>query len=377
MDFTFNDEQTAVREAVEGIFAGLVTPDRVEEVEATDDRVDRRLWAELAKADLLGLAIPTAHGGGGYGMVELCLLLEAQGKVVAPVPLWATLALGALPIAEFGSDALQAAVLPGVVAGDVLLTAALADVANDIAVGGDGRPSVTGTPTADGGLALTGTAASVSPAATWRPSRASWALGEPSNSSICLPHKKKRWIGYEMSAPMPPWRCWVAKTTRCPDSAANHEATLTDRAASNPWSRRQAACHVVTRTASVSMAASATRILVAWKVASGRPNCCRALRYSAVWATADSVTPTCRAHSPVQARSRIQSRTSAPFEGSPPASRSSAVTVTPANWRWGWISRLVVVARSMVTPADDGSTAATTMPASVATGTSTRVATWA
>ncbi len=50
-------------------------------------------------------------------MVELCLLLEAQGRVVAPVPLWATLVLGALPVAEFGSDALRTALLPGVTAG--------------------------------------------------------------------------------------------------------------------------------------------------------------------------------------------------------------------------------------------------------------------
>ena len=46
-------------------------------------------------------------------MVELCLLLEAQGRVVAPVPLWSTLVLGALPVAEFGSDALQSSLLPG------------------------------------------------------------------------------------------------------------------------------------------------------------------------------------------------------------------------------------------------------------------------
>ena len=161
MDFTFNDEQTAVQEAVEGILAGLVTPDRVQEIEATEDRVDRQLWSELAKADLLGLAVPAAHGGGGYGMVELCLLLEAQGKVVAPVPLWATLVLGALPIAEFGSDALCSALLPGVAAGDVFLTAALADVANDIAVGGEGRPTVTGIGGADGSLVLSGSAFAV------------------------------------------------------------------------------------------------------------------------------------------------------------------------------------------------------------------------
>jgi len=161
MDFTFNDEQTAVSEAVSAIFAGRVDPDRVQQVEATEDRVDRELWAELARADLLGLAVPEAQGGGGFGMVELCLLLEAQGAVVAPVPLWATLVLGALPVAEFGSDVLRAALLPGVVAGDVLLTAALADVADDIAVGGNGRPTVTGVPAGDGGLTLSGTAFAV------------------------------------------------------------------------------------------------------------------------------------------------------------------------------------------------------------------------
>ena len=161
MDFNFNDEQNAVRQAVTGIFAGLVDPDRVKEVEASEDRVDAVLWAELARADLLGLAVPEAHGGGGFGMVELCLLLEAQGKVVAPVPLWATLVLGALSIAEFGSDALQAALLPRVVAGDIVLTAALADVANDIAIGGEGTPAVTGTPAADGGLTLSGSAFAV------------------------------------------------------------------------------------------------------------------------------------------------------------------------------------------------------------------------
>ena len=161
MDFTFNDEQTAVHEAADGIFAGLVDPDRVQEIEASEDRVDRALWAELAKADLLGLSVPTADGGGGYGMVELCLVLEAQGKVVAPVPLWATLVLGALPVAEFGSDALRAALLPGVINGDVLLTAALADVADDIAVGGEGRPSVCASVADDGTLTLSGTAHAV------------------------------------------------------------------------------------------------------------------------------------------------------------------------------------------------------------------------
>ncbi len=125
MDFALTEEQQAVAEAAAGLFAGLVDPERVAAVECSDDRVDRELWQALAAADLLGLAVPEEQGGGGYGLMELCLLLEAQGNVVAPVPLWATLVLGALPIAHFGSAAQRERWLPSVVTGQILLTAAL------------------------------------------------------------------------------------------------------------------------------------------------------------------------------------------------------------------------------------------------------------
>jgi 3-oxocholest-4-en-26-oyl-CoA dehydrogenase beta subunit len=129
MEFGPSEEQLAVSETATGLFAGLVDPERVTAVESTEDRVDRDLWRALAGADLLGLAVPEEHGGGGYGLTELCLLLEAQGNAVAPIPLWATLVLGALPIAHFGSAAQRERWLPGVVRGEVLLTAALASSA--------------------------------------------------------------------------------------------------------------------------------------------------------------------------------------------------------------------------------------------------------
>jgi alkylation response protein AidB-like acyl-CoA dehydrogenase len=46
---------------------------------------------------------------------------------VAPVPLWATIVCAALPIAEFGTAAQRERWLPGVVSGEALLTAALAE----------------------------------------------------------------------------------------------------------------------------------------------------------------------------------------------------------------------------------------------------------
>jgi alkylation response protein AidB-like acyl-CoA dehydrogenase len=130
MDFSFSDEQNALREVARKILEAECAPERLREIEKSDERIDRRLWAELAKANLLGAALPEAHGGSGYGFFELCVLLEEIGRCVAPVPAWATLVCGALPIAKFGTPAQQKRWLPGVVAGDVLLTAALQEANN-------------------------------------------------------------------------------------------------------------------------------------------------------------------------------------------------------------------------------------------------------
>ena len=61
----------------------------------TSARRPPRLWAELARAGLLGVALPDEHGGAGLGFLELCVLLEQAGRAAAPVPLVPTLVRGA------------------------------------------------------------------------------------------------------------------------------------------------------------------------------------------------------------------------------------------------------------------------------------------
>jgi 3-oxocholest-4-en-26-oyl-CoA dehydrogenase beta subunit len=146
MDFHFTEEQLAVAEAAQGVVDGQSTVERVIAVEETEDRVDRELWAALAAADLLGLAVPESEGGGGMGLTEACLLLEAQARRVAPVPLWSTLVLGTLPLARFGSPEQRKALLPGVASGETFLSAALTEAAISLA----GLPAVTATPSASG-----------------------------------------------------------------------------------------------------------------------------------------------------------------------------------------------------------------------------------
>jgi acyl-CoA dehydrogenase len=124
MDFTLTEEQEAVRDLAARIFEGHASVERVKAVEATEERFDRELWAELARANLLGIALPDDVGGSGFGIVELCLLLEQQGRRVAPIPLLPTL-MGAAAVAELGSAVQRGAWLPAVVSGEVVLSFAL------------------------------------------------------------------------------------------------------------------------------------------------------------------------------------------------------------------------------------------------------------
>jgi 3-oxocholest-4-en-26-oyl-CoA dehydrogenase beta subunit len=127
MDFAFREEQGMVRDLARSILEKELSAERLRAVEAGPDRVDDALWARLAEANLLGVAVPEEHGGLGFGFLELCALLEELGSFVAPVPALPTLVLGALPLAVFGTGAQRERWLPDVAAGRLLLTAALAD----------------------------------------------------------------------------------------------------------------------------------------------------------------------------------------------------------------------------------------------------------
>jgi alkylation response protein AidB-like acyl-CoA dehydrogenase len=127
MDFTLNDEQEALRGVARQLFTKLVPKERLEELEREDVRFDPALWRELAGADLLGIGVPTNVGGSGYGFIDVCIVLAEVGRAVAPVPAYATLALGVDPLARYGSAELQQRFLPGVVDGTTILTAALTE----------------------------------------------------------------------------------------------------------------------------------------------------------------------------------------------------------------------------------------------------------
>ncbi|HWE65344.1 MAG TPA: acyl-CoA dehydrogenase family protein [Acidimicrobiales bacterium] len=164
MDFTYSEEQEAVRQLADQIFTERVTHERLREIEtaaADEGPIDRALWKELASAGLLGIHLSEDHGGAGLDFVAACLVVEAAGKTAAYVPLVETMIYGAMPIARFGTDAQQKDWLPGVSSGETILTAALAELAGEVILPGGTTPATTATAQSDGSWVLQGTKACV------------------------------------------------------------------------------------------------------------------------------------------------------------------------------------------------------------------------
>ena len=131
MDFNFQEEQTDLRDLARKIFEDKVSNDRLREIEAREVVFDAELWRELAVTNLLGVGVPEEFGGSGFGFFELCILLQEVGRAVAPIPALGTLALGALPLARFGSDEQKKELLTGVATGETLLSAGLIELDSD------------------------------------------------------------------------------------------------------------------------------------------------------------------------------------------------------------------------------------------------------
>ena len=61
------------------------------------------IWSAAAEQGWQGLAIAEEHGGSGFGLPELAVVLEAQGRELCPGPFLATVA-AAVVLDRCGSD---------------------------------------------------------------------------------------------------------------------------------------------------------------------------------------------------------------------------------------------------------------------------------
>jgi alkylation response protein AidB-like acyl-CoA dehydrogenase len=120
MNFDFSEDQKFLGNEARKFLEGTCTSAVVREVLDDDDKTHHDdLWKKIVEQGWLGTTIPEAHGGLGLGMLELCVLAEEIGRVLAPVP-FASTAYFFTEAVKMGDDAQQAAIFPGIVSGDVI-----------------------------------------------------------------------------------------------------------------------------------------------------------------------------------------------------------------------------------------------------------------
>ncbi|HEX7739904.1 MAG TPA: acyl-CoA dehydrogenase family protein [Marmoricola sp.] len=120
MDFTLDDEQRALRDAARGVLKGY-DPERRRTVTSSDPGYDTAVWEQLAQMGLLGLPFAEADGGSGAGPVEVAVVAEEIGRVLAPEPYVAAVALAGGIVAAAGSSEQRASLLGGLSDGSSLL----------------------------------------------------------------------------------------------------------------------------------------------------------------------------------------------------------------------------------------------------------------
>ena len=84
----------------------------------TPDEARPGFWQEMAELGWLGLHVDEEHGGSGYGLPELVVVIEELGRAVAPGPFVPTVIASAV-IAKDGVGDQKARLLPGLIDGTV------------------------------------------------------------------------------------------------------------------------------------------------------------------------------------------------------------------------------------------------------------------
>jgi alkylation response protein AidB-like acyl-CoA dehydrogenase len=134
MDFTLDEEQEALRDAVRGLLKGYdpaVDAERRRQVTAEDPGFDEKLWGRLAEMGALGLPFAEDDGGMGAGPVEVSLVGEEIGRVLAPEPYVASVVLAGGLVAAAGTAAQRAELLGALSSGERLLAFAEAQPQSD------------------------------------------------------------------------------------------------------------------------------------------------------------------------------------------------------------------------------------------------------
>jgi pimeloyl-CoA dehydrogenase small subunit len=121
MDFDLSEEQRLLKESVDRLLGDLYTFDKRKTYLSESQGWSPALWSRYAELGFLGLPFAEEYGGFGGGAIDIMLIMEGLGRVLALEPYLATVVLAGTAISIAGSAAQKAALIPQIAAGELRL----------------------------------------------------------------------------------------------------------------------------------------------------------------------------------------------------------------------------------------------------------------
>ncbi|MDB5819156.1 MAG: acyl-CoA dehydrogenase [Rhizobacter sp.] len=120
MDFDFSDDQEMLRDSVRKWVARGYDFERRKTIVKAGG-FSREAWGELAELGLMGLYVPEAHGGMGFGPVEAMVVMEELGRGLVLEPYAQGGLIASAVLSTYGDDGVRDEWLPKIASGDALV----------------------------------------------------------------------------------------------------------------------------------------------------------------------------------------------------------------------------------------------------------------
>lgn len=128
MQFSFTEDQEALRESARVFLADQSSSERVRAAMESEIGYDEALWTRIAQEmGWTAVTVPEEFGGLGLGYVELIALLEVMGEHLLCAPFFSSICLGANAFLSLGSEEQKQEHLPAIAAGETRATLALTE----------------------------------------------------------------------------------------------------------------------------------------------------------------------------------------------------------------------------------------------------------
>jgi alkylation response protein AidB-like acyl-CoA dehydrogenase len=115
-----SDHRSLLRDSVADFVARGTDIARVRKLRGAPAEYERAVWSQMAELGWLGVLIPEQYGGLGLGLAEAAIVAEGLARALVPEPLTAAAVLAGGVLAGGDNETLKQALLPRLVAGEMV-----------------------------------------------------------------------------------------------------------------------------------------------------------------------------------------------------------------------------------------------------------------